>query len=105
MCISRRKATSSRTSTRSGASQPIASRWKTSPTATRRRCRYNSEQTVVKTHPQAESKQANGESGFMLVFAVTMVAIVLIGTAVAVPVVAKQLRRDKEVESMHRMQQ
>src|SRR3984957_8294623 len=41
----------------------------------------------------------------MLVFAVVMVAIVMIGLSVAVPVIAKQLRRDKEVESMHRMQQ
>jgi len=41
----------------------------------------------------------------MLVFAVVMVAIVMIGISVAVPVMAKQLRRDKEVESVHRMQQ
>jgi type II secretory pathway pseudopilin PulG len=46
-----------------------------------------------------------GESGFMLVFAVVLVALVLIALAVAAPVVAKELRRDKEVESMHRMQQ
>jgi len=61
----------------------------------------------VKTQPQLEqaTAKANGESGFMLVFAATMVAIVMIGMAVAVPVMAKQLRRDKEVESMHRMEQ
>src|SRR5450755_3046373 len=41
----------------------------------------------------------------MLVFAVVMVALVMIAMSVAVPVIAKQLRRDKEVESMHRMQQ
>jgi type II secretory pathway pseudopilin PulG len=62
----------------------------------------------MNTHPQVEpqqSQQPNRESGFMLVFAVVMIAIVMIATAVAVPVIAKQLRRDKEVESVHRMQQ
>jgi len=62
----------------------------------------------VKTQPQIEQQpaaKANGESGFMLVFAVVMVALVMIAMSVAVPVIAKQLRRDKEVESMHRMQQ
>jgi len=60
----------------------------------------------VNTQSQTEHPpRTNGESGFMLVYAVAMVAIVMIGTAVAVPVIAKQLRRDKEVESMHRMQQ
>jgi len=60
----------------------------------------------VKTRTQSEQQlRANGESGFMLVYAVAMVAIVMIGTAVAIPVMARQLRRDKEVESVHRMQQ
>lgn len=38
----------------------------------------------------------------MLIFAVFLVALVLIALAVAAPVVAKDLRRDKEVESQHR---
>jgi len=62
----------------------------------------------VKTRAQIEQQlraKANGESGFMLVYAAAMVAIVMIGTAVAVPLMAKQLRRDKEVESVHRMEQ
>lgn len=60
----------------------------------------------TQTHTdQQHPAKTNGESGFMLVFAAVMVAIVMIGTAVAIPVMAKQLRRDKEVESMHRMQQ
>jgi type II secretory pathway pseudopilin PulG len=62
----------------------------------------------VNTQPQIEhplAKKADSESGFMLVYVVAMVAIVMIGTAVALPVMAKQLRRDKEVESMHRMEQ
>jgi len=52
-----------------------------------------------------QQQKPNGESGFMLVYAAVMVAIVMIGTAVAIPVMAKQLRRDKEEESVHRMQQ
>jgi type II secretory pathway pseudopilin PulG len=47
----------------------------------------------------------HNESGFMLVFVVLLVALVLIALAVAAPVVARQLRRDKEIESQHRMQQ
>jgi len=41
----------------------------------------------------------------MLVFAVLLVALLLIALAVAAPVVAKDLRRDKEVESEHRAEQ
>lgn len=41
----------------------------------------------------------------MMVFAVVMVALVLIALAVAAPVVAKQLQRDKELESEHRAHQ
>lgn len=44
-----------------------------------------------------------GEEGFMLLGAVVMVALVLIALAVAAPVVARQLQRDKEIESQHRM--
>ena len=38
----------------------------------------------------------------MLVFVVLLAALMLIALAVAAPVVAKDLRRDKEVESAHR---
>ena len=41
----------------------------------------------------------------MLLAVVIMVALVLIALAVAAPVVARDLRRDKEIESQHRMQQ
>jgi type II secretory pathway pseudopilin PulG len=45
------------------------------------------------------------EAGYLLLAVVVMVALVLIALAVAAPVVARELRRDKEVESQHRAQQ
>ena len=48
---------------------------------------------------------ADGEAGFMLLAVVVACALVLIALAVAAPVVANQLRRDKEEESVHRMQE
>src|ERR1700712_3376762 len=42
------------------------------------------------------------EQGYMLLAVVVMVALVLIALAVAAPVVARDLRREKEVESEHR---
>src|ERR1700710_23859 len=47
----------------------------------------------------------DGEQGYMLLAVVVMVALVLIALAVAAPVVARDLRRDKEVESEHRAEQ
>jgi type II secretory pathway pseudopilin PulG len=46
-----------------------------------------------------------GEEGFMLLAVVVMVMLVIIALGVAAPVVARQLRRDKELESEHRMEQ
>lgn len=45
------------------------------------------------------------EEGFMLLAVVVMVAIVLIFLAMAAPVVARQLQREKEIESQHRMEE
>src|ERR1700710_53370 len=47
----------------------------------------------------------DGEQGYMLLAMVLMVSLVLIALAVAAPVVARDLRRDKEVESKHREQE
>ncbi|MBS1820395.1 MAG: type II secretion system protein [Acidobacteria bacterium] len=44
----------------------------------------------------------NGEEGFMLLGAVVLVFLVLLALSVAAPKVARDLRRDKEVESIHR---
>jgi type II secretory pathway pseudopilin PulG len=46
-----------------------------------------------------------GEEGFMLLGVVVLVALLLIALSVAAPVVARQLRRDKEIESQHRMEE
>jgi type II secretory pathway pseudopilin PulG len=54
--------------------------------------------------PSGNSARAS-EAGFMLLAAVVMVAVLLIALAVAAPVVARQLQRDKEIESQHRMEQ
>ena len=51
------------------------------------------------------NSQEGGEAGFMLVGVIVMIALVLIALSVAAPVIAKQLRRDKEVESEHRAEQ
>jgi type II secretory pathway pseudopilin PulG len=56
--------------------------------------------THIELHKRAET--SDGEAGFMLVFVVLMIALVLIALAVAAPVVARDLQRDKEVESAHR---
>ena len=47
----------------------------------------------------------NPEAGYMLLACVVMVALILIALSVAAPVVTRDLRRDKEVESMHRAQE
>jgi len=60
---------------------------------------------------QLECKQAegsrdgvrSGEEGFLLLAVVVMVAILLIVLSVAAPIVARQLQREKEIESQHRM--
>ncbi len=47
----------------------------------------------------------DGEAGYLLVAVVVMVALVLIALSVAAPIVAKDLRRQKEIESQHRAEQ
>ena len=45
------------------------------------------------------------EAGFMLVFVILLTTLLLIALAVAAPIMARSIRRDKEVESAHRAQQ
>jgi type II secretory pathway pseudopilin PulG len=51
---------------------------------------------------QNRAKATDREDGFMLVFVILLTALILIALAVAAPVVARDLQRDKEVESAHR---
>ena len=46
-----------------------------------------------------------GEQGFLLLGVIVMIALVLIVLSVAAPIVAKDLRREKELEAVHRGQQ
>ena len=58
--------------------------------------------TRTQHDPQHRRGSSDVEAGFMLVFVVLLAALMLIALAIAAPVVAKELRRDKEVESAHR---
>jgi type II secretory pathway pseudopilin PulG len=58
--------------------------------------------TPTKTGSQHRAGTTDHEAGFMLVFVILLAALMLIALAAAAPVVAKDLRRDKEVESAHR---
>lgn len=59
----------------------------------------------LRNHGGASSPEARPEAGFMLVFVVLLASLMLIGLAVAAPIMAHQIRRDKEVESEHRAEQ
>jgi type II secretory pathway pseudopilin PulG len=59
----------------------------------------------TRTNPDVHRRSSNDEAGFMLVFVILLAALMLIALAAAAPVVAKDLRRDKEVESAHRANQ
>lgn len=59
-------------------------------------------QQTDSTHPAAARQ---GESGFMLVFVILLVSLILIVLAVSAPIMARQLRRDKELETQHRAEQ
>ena len=56
-------------------------------------------------YPTRQPEASQSEAGYMLIAVVVMVALVLLALAVAAPIIAKDLRRDKEIESEHRAQQ
>jgi type II secretory pathway pseudopilin PulG len=60
---------------------------------------------MTKIQEQERTTEHDGEQGFLLVGAIVMVALVLIFLSVAAPIVAKDLRREKELETVHRGQQ
>jgi type II secretory pathway pseudopilin PulG len=56
------------------------------------------------TKDEAQESRA-GEQGFLLVGVIVMAALVLIALSVAAPIVAKDLRRERELEAKHRGEQ
>lgn len=64
-----------------------------------------SEQNSHIAGPKARTLGRESEQGFLLVGVIVLVALVLIGLSVAAPVIAKDLRREKELEAVHRGQQ
>jgi type II secretory pathway pseudopilin PulG len=66
----------------------------------------NSAKLVLQKRSEHNSPGSrNSESGFMLVYVVLIAALMLIALAIAAPIMAKQLQRDKELESEHRAEQ
>ena len=62
----------------------------------------------MRTHTPTEKTflcPATGEEGYMLLAVVVMVTLVLVALAIAAPEIAKDLRRDKELESQRRANQ
>ena len=55
--------------------------------------------------PTAPAGSHPDEAGFMLVFVILLTSLLLIALAVAAPIIARSIRRDKELESEHRAQQ
>ena len=55
--------------------------------------------------PRTRSHGRPGEDGFLLIGALIAVFLVLLALSVAAPIMARQLRHDKEVEAEHRGQQ
>jgi len=61
--------------------------------------------TIRLNHPVQEREERPGDEGFMLLFALVMVFLVLLALSVAAPRIAKQIQRDRELESERRAQQ
>jgi len=53
----------------------------------------------------SRAREHSGEQGFLLVGVIVMVALVLLALSIAAPIVAKDLRRERELEAVHRGQQ
>jgi type II secretory pathway pseudopilin PulG len=59
---------------------------------------------AVTPNPRARNRR-EGEEGFLLLGVIVMIALVLIFLSVAAPIIATDLRREKELEAVHRGQQ
>lgn len=56
-------------------------------------------------HTPSRPRVSPSEDGYMLIAVMFMLAILLIAMSVAVPKIAKQIQRDREIETMHRGKQ
>jgi type II secretory pathway pseudopilin PulG len=54
----------------------------------------------MRVHPSQNKRQ--GEQGFMLVGAIVLIFLVFLALGIAAPKVARELRREREVEAVHR---
>jgi type II secretory pathway pseudopilin PulG len=57
---------------------------------------------VVRRYREADAAMCRGEEGFMLVGLIVAIFLVLLALSVAAPKVAQDLRREREVEAVHR---
>jgi type II secretory pathway pseudopilin PulG len=70
--------------------------------AKRRSSMANKTMTI---HTSTRPRIKPSEEGYMLIAVMFMLAILLIAMSVAVPKIAKQIQRDREIETMHRGKQ
>ena len=59
----------------------------------------------MKDHTPIRQARRPGEEGYILLGAIILLALFVIAMAVAAPVVAKSIQRDRELETMHRGKQ
>jgi type II secretory pathway pseudopilin PulG len=50
-------------------------------------------------------RRKSSEEGYMLVVVIFMLAILMLSMTAAVPVIKKEIQRDREIETMHRGKQ
>jgi type II secretory pathway pseudopilin PulG len=60
---------------------------------------------TMTNHTPSRPRVSPSEDGYMLIAVMFMLAILLIAMSVAVPKIAKQIQRDREIETMHRGKQ
>jgi len=69
-----------------------------------RRSEPTAQVSIMRNRPQLR-KGRKGEQGYMLVYAVFLLTLLLISMTVAAPRVAKEIQRDRELETMQRGKQ
>src|SRR5712671_1640953 len=111
MCFWRRMAILCSESIRFYRSRPTPFWWRIWRTITGRRCRCwrveVSGMRIICTSSESErgaemERERHEEEGFMLVGLIVAIFFVLLALSVAAPKVAQELRREREVEAVHR---